>query len=181
MNASLAMTAPTTEGSTQQQFLTFTLGDEEYGVDIMRVREVKGWTHTTRLPGTPDHVRGVLNLRGSIIPIFDLRVRFCEGMTEPTDKHVVVILAVADRIVGILADTVSDILTVTHDQIQPPPSTGSVEKDHFISGLIAIDSRMVVLLTMEQLVDTHALDALALHSQHSHPSHTELSSHGEPA
>ena len=141
-----------------QQFLTFTVGSEEYGVDIMAVREIKGWTETTRLPNAPDYMRGVMNLRGLIIPIFDLRMRFHRGVTEATPKHVVVIMAVGTRNVGILVDTVSDILNVTADQIKPPPSTDLQVEAAFINGLISLNGRMVVLLNAENLFEPNALN-----------------------
>src|ERR1700759_1598584 len=88
------------------QFITFTLGDAEYGIDIMKVREIKGWTETTRIPNAPAHVRGVINLRGVIIPIFDLNARFGNGLTDPTAMHVVIIVQTGQRTVGLLVDTV---------------------------------------------------------------------------
>jgi len=142
-------------GGETQQFLTFTLGAEEYGVDIMMVREVKGWTETTRLPNTPEYIRGVLNLRGIIIPIFDLRARFTGKLTEPDAQNVVVILAVEERTVGILADTVSDILTVDSNEIKPAPEADVAISEHFVSGLIAVDGRMVVLLSINNLLHPH--------------------------
>lgn len=146
------------EGETVQ-FLTFTLGDEEYGVDIMQVREVKGWTDATRLPNTPKYVRGVLNLRGMILPIFDLRTRFTGELTHATEKHVIVIIAVGSRIIGILADSVSDIITINSKEIKPAPSMDSSDVDsRFVDGLIAIENRMVVLLDMEKLIDTKIID-----------------------
>lgn len=151
---------PTASGD-MQQFLSFTLGAEEYGVDILMVREVKGWTATTRLPNTPEYVRGVLNLRGIIIPIFDLRARFTGKLTEPNSKNVVVILTVDNRTVGILADTVSDILTAGANDIRPAPDTGNSIDQRFVSGLIAVEGRMVVLLDMKKLLslDLEHLDA----------------------
>jgi len=134
-----------------QQFLTFTVGAEEYGVDIMTVREIKGWTETTRLPNTPDFMRGVINLRGLIIPIFDLRERFKLGLTEATPKHVVIILAVGERNIGILVDTVSDILDASSDQIKPAPAGEENIQDQCVSGLISHQERMVVLLNVEKL------------------------------
>ncbi len=119
-----------------QQFLTFTVENEEFGVDIMTVREIKGWTETTRLPNSPAFLRGVMNLRGLIIPIFDLRTRFNRGLTEATPKHVVIILAVSERNIGILVDTVSDILDVSGDQIKPAPAAESHVAADFINGLI---------------------------------------------
>src|ERR1700759_4836176 len=104
-----------------QQFLTFTVQGAEYGVDIMTVREIKGWTETTRLPNSPDYMRGVMNLRGLIIPIFDLRARFGKGLTQADVKNVVIILAVTGRNIGILVDSVSDILTVDPGEIKAAP------------------------------------------------------------
>ena len=156
-----------------QQFLTFTVQREEYGVDIMTVREIKGWTETTRLPNAPEFMRGVMNLRGLIIPIFDLRARLRQGVTEATPQHVVIILAVGERNIGLLVDTVSDILDVGADQIKPAPtevmegrdaqnnqdfrSTTQVEAA-FISGLISLENRMVVLLNVEHLFDVRHID-----------------------
>lgn len=157
MQAAEVSTDATNESSVQ--FLTFTVGDEEYGVDIMTVREVKGWSETTRLPNTPEYMRGVLNLRGVVIPIFDLRMRFGGQTTEATDKHVIVILAVGDRIAGVLVDTVSDILTVNHEEIKDSPSNGGTLDERFINGLIAVEERMVVLLDMEKLLDGKLIDA----------------------
>lgn len=134
------------------QFLTFTLGEEEYGVHIMMVREVKGWSETTRLPNTPDYIRGVLNLRGVIIPIFDLRARFGLGLTDAHEKNVIIILSMGTRTVGILADTVSDILNVKQVDIQNAPDTSSDINHRFVSGLIAREARMVVVLDVERIL-----------------------------
>lgn len=134
-----------------RQFLTFTIGEEEYGVDIMTVREIKGWTDTTRLPNTPDYMRGVMNLRGLILPIFDLRMRFHGRLTEATPKHVVIILALKERNIGILVDTVSDILDASSEQIKPAPGAESEARAAYIDGLISLDERMVVLLGVEKL------------------------------
>ena len=95
-------------GENTQQFITFTLGSEEYGIDIMVVREIKGWTETTMIPNAPTHVRGVINLRGVIVPIFDLRARFGMGLTATTTMHVVIIVATGTRTIGLLVDTVSE-------------------------------------------------------------------------
>lgn len=163
------MSSQTAENSTStlpassadsMQFLTFTVGKEEFGVDIMMVREVKGWSETTRLPNTPDYLRGVLNLRGIIIPIFDLRSRFGGGLTDANEKNVVIILAVGNRTLGILVDTVSDILTILSTDIKPSPETNVGINEKFVSGLIAVEGRMVVLLDIEALLagDVHLLE-----------------------
>jgi purine-binding chemotaxis protein CheW len=134
-----------------QQFLTFTVANEEYGVDIMTVREIKGWADTTRLPNTPPYMRGVMNLRGVIVPIFDLRARFTADLTNATPKHVTIVLAAGERIVSILADTVSDILTVKMEEIKPAPDTETTIDGRYVTGLIAVEGRMVVLLDIEKL------------------------------
>lgn len=141
-----------------QQFLTFTVGGEEYGVDIMTVREIKGWTETTRLPNSQEFMRGVMNLRGLIIPIFDLRTRFHQGMTEATAKHVVIILAIGDRNIGILVDTVSDILDASAEQIKSAPEGDTQVDADYISGLISLEERMVVLLDVEHLFDAQHIE-----------------------
>lgn len=142
---------------TIQQFLTFTVEGEEYGVDIMTVREIKGWTETTRLPNAPECMRGVMNLRGLIIPIFDLRARFSRTLTDANASHVIIILAVGERNIGVLVDAVSDILTVTNSEVKAAPQIeGRVEKD-YITGLISLEERMVVLLAVEHLFDEATL------------------------
>jgi purine-binding chemotaxis protein CheW len=143
-----------------RQFLTFTVDGEEYGVDIMTVREIKGWTETTRLPNAQEFMRGVMNLRGLIIPIFDLRTRFNRGLTEATAKHVIIILAVAERNIGILVDTVSDILDANFEQIKAAPEGDTTINSDYISGLISLDNRMVVLLDIEHLFETQNLDKI---------------------
>ena len=153
---------PLNDGATSQ-FLTFTVGDEEYGVDIMIVREVKGWVETTRLPNTPSYTRGVLNLRGVIVPIFDLRARFGGELTNATEKNVVVIVAVEERTVGILVDTVSDIITIHDSEIKPPPNHEAEGKERCVSGLIPLEKQMVVLLDMPQLLDDD-LEGIDLHA-----------------
>lgn len=147
--------------SNTRQFLTFTVAGEEYGVDIMTVREIKGWTETTRLPNTPTYMRGVINLRGVIVPIFDLRARFTGELTISTPKHVTIILSSSNKIVSILADAVSDILTVQAQEIKPAPDmpnseTSAIIEQRYVTGLIAIEDRMVVLLDIEKLF---AIDA----------------------
>ena len=109
-----AATAPT-------QFISFAIGDDQYGVDIMAVREIKGWSEITHLPKQPEYVRGVLNLRGVIVPIIDLRCRFGQGLTEATPLHIVIIVQIGARPVGLLADRVLDIVSFEPTQVQPVP------------------------------------------------------------
>ena len=135
------------------QFVSFRIGQEEYCVDIMSVREIRGWAPVTPLPNQPDFVRGVLNLRGIIAPIFDLRCRFGLGHTEPTKLHVVIIFAVQERLIGILVDAVSDILSVSLNDILQVPGTDQRPDQKFLSGLITVDSRMVALLSLDTILD----------------------------
>jgi len=139
------------------QFLTFTVMGEEYGVDIMTVREIKGWTESTRLPNSPDYMRGVMNLRGIIIPIFDLRIRFHQVSAESSSKNVIIIMAVGSRNIGILVDTVSDILTANEADIRPAPEVESQTNSNFINGLISLEDRMVVLLSVDKLFGAELL------------------------
>lgn len=144
-----------------RQFLTFTVEREEYGVDIMCVREIKGWTDTTTLPNSPEAMRGVMNLRGIVIPIFDLRSWFGLGPTEVHGKSVVIIIAVAERTIGILVDAVSDILNAGGDQIKPPPSSKQSAKDQCVSGIITLENRMVVVLDAERLFEEEKLTQIS--------------------
>lgn len=148
---------PSTDESVTLQFLTFTIGAESYGVDIMKVREIKGWEEVTRLPNSPEYMRGVMNLRGIIIPIFDLRARFGMGLTHAHDKNVVIILAVGQRTVGILVDAVSDILTTSSSEIKPPPSMDTIDAE-YLNGLISIHDRMVAILDAEHLFKEDSLE-----------------------
>ncbi|MGQ9366748.1 chemotaxis protein CheW [Azospirillum sp. ST 5-10] len=144
----------------EAQYVTFTVGAEEYGVNILAVREIRGWTPESRLPNLPDFVRGVINLRGVIIPIFDLRARFGGGRTEVTRRHVVVVIQVGERTRGILVDAISDILSIDRDAIKPPPDAdvGMVDAE-YLSGLYTVDQRMVTLLDVERLFAAESSDA----------------------
>lgn len=133
------------------QFIAFKIGNEEYGVDIMAVREIKGWIPATRLPNAPHYVRGVINLRGLMVPIFDLRARFGGGETEITRTHVVIIVKVEERVFGVLVDGVSDILTITEDQIKPAPEMDRAVDSGYLRGLVTINERMVALLVLDRL------------------------------
>lgn len=142
-----------------RQFLTFSVQESEYGVDIMRVMEIRGWSDTTRIPNAPEYMRGVINLRGLVIPIFDLRTRFGQGVTEANEKNVVIVIAVGDRTLGILVDAVSDILTVGSSEVKTAPSSAETGiEDAYVNGLISVDEKMVILLDVDYLFDTEVLD-----------------------
>lgn len=133
------------------QFTTFRIGQDEYAIDIMSVREIKGWTATTVLPNQPPYVLGVLNLRGTVVPIFDLRCRFGLGLTNTTPSHVIIIARVHERTIGLLVDAVSDILTVTPDQIRSVPEIERGDTTEFVSGIINVNDGMVVILSLAKL------------------------------
>ena len=133
------------------QYVTFLVGEKTFGIVIVMVREIKQWTPTTSLPNQKPHMRGVLNLRGTIVPVHDLRVRFGGPVTEATENHVVVIASIGDQTIGILVDAVSDIITVSSDQVRPVPTTGSHSSDIGISGLVNNGDEMVALLNLEAL------------------------------
>lgn len=139
------------ENGTRRQFITFQSGEQEFGADIMAIREIRGWTHTTALPHAPDYVMGVINLRGVVLPVIDLKARLQRGGTEPDQKHVVVVVKAAERTIGLLVDAVSDILTVTAADIQPIPELARDTQAEFVEGIAVLDTRMVTILSMERL------------------------------
>src|SRR5262245_20334451 len=137
------------EGS---QFISFAIGDEQYGVDIMAVREIKGWSEITHLPKQPDYMRGVLNLRGAMVPIIDLRCRFGQGLTAATPLHVVIVVQIGARQAGLLADRVLDIVGVNAAQVQPVPRIAQSSRADFLSGLVMIESGMIALMDLSRLM-----------------------------
>jgi purine-binding chemotaxis protein CheW len=139
------------------QLIAFSIGEEIYGVEITTVREIRAWNGATPLPNTRAFVRGVINLRGTIVPIFDLRARFGDGQTTPTKNHVVVVMSVGDKWVGILVDAVSDILTVSKDEIHAVPEGNSVDTE-LLKGIVTHESRMVGLIDLHAVVSGARLD-----------------------
>ena len=143
-----------------QQFLTFDLADEYYGVDILKVQEIKGYTTVTRIPNTPDYLKGVLNLRGTIVPIVDLRMKFGMGTTQPTSFTVVVVVNVRNRIMGFLVDAVSDVLDLNAKNIQPPPELGSAVDVTFVAGIGNANDRLVTLLDIDRVLTEDEVSAV---------------------
>ncbi|CDP53474.1 chemotaxis protein CheW [Paradevosia shaoguanensis] len=139
------------------QFIAFSIGEQTYGVEITTVREIRAWNGATPLPNTRPYVRGVINMRGTIVPIFDLRARFGDGQTTATKNHVVVVMSVGEKWVGILVDAVSDILTVSREEIHPVPEGNSVDTE-LLNGIVTHDSRMVGLIDLHQVVSGARLD-----------------------
>ena len=138
-------------GAEVAQYVTFAIGDRSFGIDIMSVGEIRQWTTATPLPHQPEWNRGVLNLRGAIVPVHDLRARLGGELTDPTPSHVVVIASIQGQSVGILVDAVSDILTVRSEQIRALPPNVSEVDDSTISGLVSTNDSMVALLDLDRL------------------------------
>lgn len=135
--------------SEQTEFLSFCIGDSEYSVEIMSVREIRGWTRTTSLPRAPRFVRGVINLRGTVLPVVDLAMRLGLDETEPEDRNVIIVVDVGTRVMGLRVDAVSDILSFTRDQLQPPPEVATSSNAPFVKALTILEDRMVRLLDLE--------------------------------
>ena len=139
-------------GAGRAEFISFAFGDDQYGVDIMAVREIKEWSNVTHLPKQPDYVRGVLNLRGVVMPIVDLRCRFGEGLTECTPTHIIIIVQIGSRQVGLLADRVLDIVSFEASKVQPVPRAGRGGTSDFLSGLVTHDNTMIALIDLPNLL-----------------------------
>ena len=134
--------------------LAFKLGNEEYGIKILKVQEIRGYETVTRIASAPEHVKGVVNLRGTIVPIVDMRIKFKLG--EPTYNQftVVIILNIQDRVVGMVVDSVSDVISLTADQIRPPPDMGGALNTDYVVGLGTVDERMIILVDIDRLMSS---------------------------
>ena len=149
------------------QYLTFMLNGEEYGVDILRVQEIKGWAPTTKIPNTPEYIQGVMNLRGAIVPIIDLRQRFSMPSVEYTATTVVIVLKVHDdggeRTIGFVVDAVSDVYNVSAEQFKDAPDFGDHVKTEFIRALATVDEKMVILLDIDRLISADDMMVATTH------------------
>src|SRR6266481_3878473 len=132
-----------TPSTAVRELIAFRIGEQEFCVDIMSVREIRGWTKTTALPRSPAYVRGVVNLRGAVLPIVDLSLRLGFSNTDPTERSVIIVAQIGAQLVGLLVDAVSDIITVTAGGIQPTPDVASELVKTFVQGILAIDGRMI--------------------------------------
>jgi len=144
------------------QYLTFIMAEEEYAVDILRVQEIKGWDVATALPNTPDYVRGVINLRGTIVPIIDLRQRFGLASIEYGATTVVIVLKVisdsGERIMGVVVDAVSEVYNVAPGEMKDAPDFGEVKKE-VVKGLATVEDKMIIVLDIDQLLNEYELQA----------------------
>lgn len=134
------------------EFLTFRLGGEEYGIEILKVQEIRGYDAITHIANAPDFIKGVVNLRGIIVPIADMRIKFRLGKADYDQFTVVIILNVAGRVMGIVVDGVSDVITLSTEQMRPTPGMGSVIDTEYIMGLGTVDERMLILIDIEKLM-----------------------------
>ena len=149
-----------------QEFLVFTLGDEEYGIDILKVQEIRGYDPVIRIANTPAFIKGVTNLRGVIVPIVDLRVKFSQGDVDYNDNTVVIVLNLGQRVVGIVVDGVSDVLSLTSDQIRPAPEFAVTLSTEYLTGLGALGERMLILVNIEKLLNSEEMALLDIAANH---------------
>jgi purine-binding chemotaxis protein CheW len=140
------------QAEASQQFLTFLLDDQEYGLEIFKIREIRGYSPITPIPNVPPHVRGVMNLRGTVLPVIDLRMKFRLPTVEYNKFTVIVIATVADKTVGLLVDAVSDVLLVSHDAMREAPDFGSAVDTRFINGVFESREHLTVALNLEELL-----------------------------
>ncbi|MBV7404475.1 chemotaxis protein CheW [Enterobacter sp. ENT03] len=149
-----------------QEFLVFTLGGEEYGIDILKVQEIRGYDQVTRIANTPEFIKGVTNLRGVIVPIVDLRVKFSQMDVEYNENTVVIVLNLGQRVVGIVVDGVSDVLSLAADQIRPAPEFAVTLSTEYLTGLGALGDRMLILVNIEKLLNSDEMALLDVAATH---------------
>ena len=134
-----------------RELIAFRIGDQEFCVNIMSVREIRGWTPATPMPHAPPYVMGIINLRGAVLPIVDLSARLGMQEAEPSARHVIIVAQVKSRIVGLLVEAVSDILTITEENIQPVPEISSDLEKQYARGILAVDKRMICMIELDAL------------------------------
>jgi len=142
------------------EYLTFTLGEEEYGIDILKVQEIRGYDTVTHIANAPDFIKGVINLRGVIVPIVDMRIKFKAG--EPTyhEFTVVIIMNVLERVIGMVVDGVSDVVALAPEQIKPAPEMGAALDTDYITGLGTINEQMLILVDIEKLMSSDEMQII---------------------
>jgi purine-binding chemotaxis protein CheW len=142
----------TTPSAETRELISFRVGEQEYCVDIMAVREIRGWSPATTLPQSPSYMRGVINLRGAVLPIMDLACRIGMPTTEPNVRSVFIVVQAGDRTVGLLVDAVSDILSITDEMCQPTPDIACENVRHFVRNIISLDGRMISEISLDRLL-----------------------------
>ena len=153
MHATTSNPSPSTAAKALE-FLSFTLGREEYGIDIQKVQELRGYDAVTHIANAPEHIKGVVNLRGIIVPIIDMRIKFNLGAPTYDQFTVVIILNIASRVMGMVVDSVSDMITLTAEQIKPAPAMGSALDTDYLIGLGTLDERMLILVDIDRLMSS---------------------------
>lgn len=141
----------------RSEFLTFTLGPEEYGLEILKVQEIRSYDTVTSIPNAPVFLKGVINLRGVIVPIIDMRLKFSLNEFKYDEFTVVIILNIGARVMGIVVDSVSDVISLTADEIKPAPEFGSIFSAEYILGLGTVEQRMLILVDIERLMTQQEL------------------------
>jgi purine-binding chemotaxis protein CheW len=159
MQTTPAATTATAEESTEKslaahEFLAFTLGNEEYGIHILKVQELRGYENPTRIANAPEFIKGVVNLRGIIVPIVDMRIKFNLGTPTYDQFTVVIILNIAGRVVGMVVDSVSDVITLSPEQVKPAPEMGTALNTDYLIGLGTVDQRMLILVDIDKLMSS---------------------------
>lgn len=149
-----------TQNISYKEYLTFLLGEEEYGMDILKVQEIRGYDAVTKIANAPEFIKGVINLRGAIVPIVDLRIKFTVGKAEYNQFTVVIIINVASRVVGIVVDGVSDVLALNDENIRPRPEFGAALDTRYITGIGTVDERMLILVDIEKLMTGKEMELL---------------------
>ncbi len=143
-----------------QEYLTFSLGSEEYGMDILKVQEIRGYDAVTQIANTPDFIKGVINLRGVIVPIVDLRMKFRLGVADYNNFTVVIIINVLGKVIGLVVDGVSDVVALTADQIKQAPEMGTAVDTRYIDGLGTVNDQMLILVDMERLMGSEEMQLI---------------------
>jgi purine-binding chemotaxis protein CheW len=142
------------------EYLAFKLGEEEYGIDILKVQEIRGYENVTRIANAPAFIKGVINLRGIIVPIVDMRIKFNLGEPSYDQFTVVIILSIAGRVMGMVVDSVSDVTTLQPEQIRPAPQMGCALNTDYLVGLGTVEERMLILLDIERLMSSAEMGLL---------------------
>ena len=153
-SATAGLTSTGASNTKVLEFLAFTLGQEEYGIDIQKVQELRGYDTVTRIANAPEHIKGVVNLRGIIVPIIDMRIKFNLGTPSYDQFTVVIILSLASRVLGIVVDSVSDVITLKAEQIKPAPELGAVLDTDYLIGMGTLDERMLILVDIDKLMSS---------------------------
>lgn len=144
-----------------KQFLTFALGADDFGIDILSVQEIKGYSAITPIPSAPHYIKGVMNLRGTVVPVIDLRAKFSMAQVEYDKFTVIVIVGVRDKTVGVVVDAVSDVLSIPETDLVPPPELGASVSTAFMTGMAKVGEKLILLLDIDQVVSADLLSAIA--------------------